>query len=423
VPELAPELRIEIPSGPFPTAPGQPIATLNTLGRHKDGIWWAIGAGIFGSEQRSAYVAMCSLFAPRRTAWLTNAYDSGPGWSAYDVGPAATKLERQGFATQVWSKEQNTLDAWRRVLMGGFDCDVLLANSHGVSTQFGLFGGGTATVGDVPLFDRPTAVHFLHSFSLESPANPATVGGAFLAHGAYAYYGSVYEPLLPAFLPPEMIAERSGYLVPFAVSARVFEGGFARPWRTAAYGDPLLILATPERLGVRRVAPPADGAVEVKHEAADALKRFRDRGETIAMAKAMRDLELLGSDAKVVQLWSIAKDLDTAKICAPYALGALFRARDLEGLVAAFALCEVTPPKARDMLWQLATPRLSSLADARTVALLARDPRGADPSIDLALLKPAATRLLGRDAWSRIVDDAERLTTDDTIRGRISALR
>ncbi|MEY3143739.1 MAG: hypothetical protein RLY21_2232, partial [Planctomycetota bacterium] len=38
-------------------------------------------------------------------------------------------------------------------------------------------------------------------------------------------------------------------------------------------------------------------------------------------------------------------------------------------------------------------------------------------------LKPAATRLLGRDAWSRIVDDAERLTTDDTIRGRISALR
>jgi len=423
VPDLAPELKIEIPSGPFPTAPGQPIATLNTLGRHKDGIWWAVGSGIFGGETRSAYVAMASLFAPRRTAWLTNAYESGPGWSAYDITPAAAKFQKQGFATQTWSKEQNTLDAWRRVLMGGFDCDVLLANSHGVSTQFGLFGGGTATVGDVPLFDRPAVVHFLHSFSLESPASLGTVGGAFLNHGAYAYYGSVYEPLLPAFLPPDMIAERSGYLVPFAVSVRVFEGGFARPWRTAAYGDPLMILATPERLGVRRVAPPADDAVQLKQEAADNLKRFRDSGDTLAMAKAMQDLELLGSDAKVIQLWGLAKDLDTAAICASHVLGAMFRARDLDGLAGAYIACETAPPRARDMLWQLATPRLGSLNDARTVALLARDPRGPDPSIDLALLKPTAMRLLGREAWARILTDAERLSTDETVRSRINALR
>ena len=423
VPNLAPELKIEIPNGPFPTAPGQPIATLNTLGRHKDGIWWAIGAGIFGGEARSAYVAMASLFAPRRTAWLTNAYESGPGWSAYDITPAAARFQKQGFATQTWSKEQNTLDAWRRVLMGGFDCDVLLANSHGISTQFGLFGGGTATVGDVPLFDRPAAVHFLHSFSLESPASLGTVGGAFINHGAYSYYGSVYEPLLPAFLPPDMIAERTGCLVPFAVSARVFEGGFARPWRTAAYGDPLMILATPERLGVRRVAPPSDDAVELKQQAADSLKRFRDNGDTLAMAKAMRDLELLGSDAKVIQLWGLAKDLDTAAICASHVLGAMFRARDLDGLAGAYIACETAPPRARDMLWQLATPRLGSLNDARTVALLARDPRGPDPSIDLALLKPAAMRLLGREAWARILTDAERLSTDDTVRSRINALR
>ena len=423
VPDLAPELKIEIPSGPFPTAPGQPVATLNTLGRHPDGIWWAIGSGIFGGEERSAYVAMCSLFAPRRTAWLTNAYESGPGWSAYEVGPAATKFERQGFATQTWSKEQNTLDAWRRVLMGGFDCDVLVANSHGISTQFGLFGGGTATVGDVPLFDRPAAVHFLHSFSLQFPANPNTVGGAFLARGAYAYYGSVHEPLLPAFNTPELVAERSGYLVPFAVSVRVFEGSFARPWRTAAYGDPLMIVATPERLGVRRVAPAADGATDLKQEAATNLRRFRDEGDTLAIAKAMRDLEILGSDEKVIQLWALAKDLDTAPIAAGFALGPMFRARDLDALVAAYSACKVTPPKARDMLWQLATPRLNSITDARVVALLSRDPRGPDPSIDLALLRPAALRLLGRDAWARVLTDAEAGVTDETIRARISALR
>ena len=75
------------------------------------------------------------------------------------------------------------------------------------------------------------------------------------------------------------------------------------------------------------------------------------------------------------------------------------------------------------MLWQLATPRLGSLNDARTVALLARDPRGPDPSIDLALLKPTAMRLLGREAWARILTDAERLSTDETVRSRINALR
>ncbi len=423
VPDLPSALRIEIPSGPYPTAPGQPIATLNVLGRHSDGIWWAIGAGIFGSAERSAYVAMCSLFAPRREAWLTNAYDGGPGWSAYDAAPAARKLEQQGFRTRTWSRDDNSLDSWRRMLMGGFDCDVLLANSHGVSTQFGLFGGGTATVGDVPLFDRPVAVHFIHSFSLQSPASTATVGAAFIENGAYAYFGSVHEPLLQAFVPPELLAERSGFLSPFAVSARVYEGGFARPWRTAAFGDPLMVLATPERLGVRRVPPPGEGVADLRQQAADSLKRFRDAGDTLAMAHAIRDLEMLGIDEKVIALWGLAKDLDTAPLSAPFVLGAHFRARDLEAFMRAYELCKVTTPRARDMLWQLATPRLSSVADQRLVALLGRDPRGPDASLDLALLKPTAIRLLRREGWDRIVSDAVQAASDDAVRARIEALR
>ena len=423
VPDLPPALRIEIPSGPYPTAPGQPIATLNVLGRHSDGMWWAIGAGIFGSAERSAYVAMCSLFAPRREAWLTNAYDGGPGWSAYDAAPAARKLEQQGFRTRTWSRDDNSLDSWRRMLMGGFDCDVLLANSHGVSTQFGLFGGGTATVGDVPLFDRPVAVHFIHSFSLQSPASTATVGAAFIENGAYAYFGSVHEPLLQAFVPPELLAERSGFLSPFAVSARVYEGGFARPWRTAAFGDPLMILATPERLGVRRVPSPGDGVADLRQQAADSLKRFRDVGDTLAMAHAIRDLEMLGIDEKVIALWGLAKDLDTAPLSAPFVLGAHFRARDLEAFMRAYELCKDTTPRARDMLWQLATPRLSSVADQRLVALLGRDPRGPDASLDLALLKPTAIRLLRREGWDRIVSDAVQAASDDAVRARIEALR
>ncbi len=423
VPDLPAALRIEIPSGPFPTAPGQPLSTLDFVGRHTDGAWWAIGAGIFGSEERSIYVAMCSLFAPRRTAWLTNAYESGPGWSAYDVAPAARKLTEQGFAARTWSREENSLDAWRRLLMGGFNCDVLVANSHGVSTQFGLFGGGTAWAGDVPYFDRPVAVHFLHSFSLESPAIPSTIGGAFLDRGVYAYHGSVYEPLLQAFVTPELLADRVGALAPFTVSARVYEGGFARPWRTASFGDPLVLMATPERIGARRVAPAGDAFVDLKQQAADHLKRFRDASDTMAVALAMRDLELLGSDEKVVGLWGIAKTLDTASDAAPYALGALFRTRDLAAFATAYDAARVVTPRARDMLWQLATPRMGALSDMRLVALLGRDPRGPDASVDLGLLRPTALRVLGREGWSRIVGDAERAATDATVRARIGALR
>ena len=67
-PEIPEKIRVEINAGPFPTKPGQPISTLDALGRHSDGAWWAMGSGIFGSEVRSAYVAMSSLFAPRTTA-------------------------------------------------------------------------------------------------------------------------------------------------------------------------------------------------------------------------------------------------------------------------------------------------------------------------------------------------------------------
>ncbi|MBI1303386.1 MAG: hypothetical protein GC172_06325 [Phycisphaera sp.] len=423
VPDLPAQLRIEIPSGPFPTGPGQPISTLDYLGRHADGVWWSIGSGIFGSETRAAYVAMSALFAPRRSVWLTNAYDAGPGWVAYDAPPAQRAFEKQGFRSQSWTREQNSLDGWRRILMGGFDCDALIANSHGVSTQFGLYGGGTARVEDVPIFDRPSVVHFLHSFSLQSPADPQTIGGRFLANGAYAYHGSVYEPLLQAFVTPEMLAERTGFLVPFAVAARVYEGGFARPWRTATFGDPLTLLAPPERIGLQRVAPPADGVATLRDEAVAALKRFRDERDDAAIVPAVRALALVGDDARTLQAWALAKDLAVAGEAAPHALGAIFRARDLEAFTAAFAAGGAKAPAARDMLWHLAQPRLASLSDARLASVLAAHPRGPDQSVDLEAIRTAAVRLMGREAWGRTVSEVAREAASDSVRARIMSLR
>ncbi len=407
-PDLPPGSRIEITAGPFPTKPGQPISTLDALGRHSDGAWWAMGAGIFGSEARCAYVAMSSLFAPRESAWLVHTYDGGDPWQKYDAVPAADELAKQGLVTQTWTRDRATLDAWRLLLMGGFGCDALFVNSHGVSTQFGMHGGGTANVGDVPVFDRPAMVHFLHSFSLENPNVDDSVGGRFIEQGAYAYFGSVYEPLLPAFVPPQLLAARCGAPIPFLLSARTMEGAMARPWRTAAYGDPLTLLATPARIGVVRTAPPDDGAENLRVRAAAQLARFRDAGDAAALVEAMRDLECLGDDKAVAQAWDLASASDRAADAAPFALGALFRARDIERYPIAFAKSARKDRLAREMLWHLYLPRLATLDDKRIVALLGRYPRGRDPKIDLELIKPTAVRTLGAAGWSQLLDAAAR---------------
>jgi hypothetical protein len=61
--------------------------------------------------------------------------------------------------------------------------------------------------------------------------------------------------------------------------------------------------------------------------------------------------------------------------------------------------------------------------DPRIVALLARDPRGNDPSLDLLMLKPAGQRLLGDDGWRAAMDRLARETQNETARGKIEALR
>jgi hypothetical protein len=422
-PNLPEGLRVNIPSGPFPTAPGQPVATLNTLGRHADGIWWAVGSGIVGSEARSAYVAMASLFAPRESAWMFHTYDAGPGWNDYDTAAAVAPLEAQGLVVQSWGRDQSTLDGWRRILMGGFGSDVLFVNSHGVASQFGLAAGGTATARDVPVFDRPAMVHFLHSFSLEFPANEDCVGGAFLDAGAYAYFGSVYEPLLMAFVPPSLVAQRAEALIPFAMAARQFEGALARPWRTMSYGDPLALLASKARIGAKRVPPPEDTAASLRDEAVYTLKGWKESKDPKALAEAMRALELAGEDERVRQAWKIAVSTDGAREAAPYALGALFRARDLDGYAVAYAMTAKPSRVARQMLWQLAVPRLGLVTDPRVVALLARDPRGPDPSVDLMTLRPTGLRLLGSDGWRAAVDRLARETTNGDLRRQIESAR
>ena len=347
--------------------------------------------------------------------------------------PAAEELTKQGLLTQTWVRERATIDAWRLLLMGGFGCDALFVNSHGVHTQFGMNGGTTANAGDVPLFDHPVMVHFLHSFSLEVPNLEDSVGGRFIANGAYAYFGSVYEPMLPAFVPPALIAARCGALVPFLLAARTMEGAFARPWRTAGYGDPLTLLATANKIGIKRIDPPIDDAPTLRANAAADLTKFRDTKDASALVSAMRELELCGDDAGVLLAWELVSSTDQAAVAAPYALGALFRARDIVRYPIAFAKCAVVMSGAgkgtnrdrvaREMLWQLFLPRLGAIEDKRVVALLGKFPRGWDVTIDLTVIKPTIKRVLGNPGWNAICDYAVSAAADKGSKDRIELLR
>jgi len=88
----------------------------------------------------------------------------------------------------------------------------------------------------------------IHSFSAADPTNPETIGGRWLAQGAFVFFGSVNEPFLPAFRTPRLVAALLAAEVPLVAALRQGEfEAFGFPWRLVYLGDPLyrLEVATP----------------------------------------------------------------------------------------------------------------------------------------------------------------------------------
>ena len=93
---------------------------------------------------------------------------------------------------------------------------------------------------------RPTAVLIIHSFSAESPDDPETIAGRWLANGAFAYFGSMNEPFLQAFRPPGLVASFLAENLPVVAAVRrtpAEVGG--QPWRLVYFGDPLYRVRPP----------------------------------------------------------------------------------------------------------------------------------------------------------------------------------
>lgn len=205
---------------------------------------WGFAGRITGDPTRGAYQAMCSLFLRPTSALLFNAYaQKDKPWTEYAMGDALTRLAPV-LKTSLRSGDLATLPGWHQAFDPVNPYGLLLINTSGSPTAFNLDGGPGQT-SDVPE-TGPTAVLIIHSYSAESPDDPETIAGRWLANGAFAYYGSVSEPYLQAFRPPGLVASFLSENLPVVTAARrtPAEPGGA-PWRLLYLGDPLYRLKGP----------------------------------------------------------------------------------------------------------------------------------------------------------------------------------
>lgn len=384
-----------------------PWATTDVLCRHDDGSRWGYAGWIWGDEGRAASVAMSSLFLQRRNAWFISGYPQNGAWGNYAVEEAAVELAEAGYASLFFEGEKASLVEWRRLLLGGLPADILYLNSHGTSRQFHLFEDQRAVPQDMPFIQRPMALSMVHSFSLQNPADRNTVGGRALDRGVYAYIGSVDEPYLTAFVPPLLQTRRIRAGVPFLLAGRQWPGSgpMAGIWKITTIGDPFMIAPPPGAVTVPTVsiedAKPIPDSTDLVDLARTDMKAIAD--DPSRASDAVRRLVILGKDELAIDVWeSLVAKADPVAIAAaaPQVIDPLFRARRWNDFIDAFDRLplESRDSDARDMLWHLAGPRLSSIQDPRAIAVLRREIREPQVQADLGLLMPHLDRVLGAGA-------------------------
>ncbi|MFG0246877.1 MAG: hypothetical protein ACF8MF_12590 [Phycisphaerales bacterium JB052] len=364
------------------------LATSDRIGRREHngaGDRWAWCGQIVGSEARVTYQAMCSLFLELDQAFIWDGYGSGEPWIQYDGSEAATALEGIGMRVELNDQPKHTIDHWYQRMVnpiGDLDGDagsalLMLMNSKGASTKFDLPGevAEEGRAGDLPVLEVPTALHIVHSFSLQQPMNRRTVGGRLLERGVYAYAGSVDEPYLSGFVPTPAIAQRLGAGVSFGAAVRWQSSGakanpndLSRVWKIAVLGDPLMTFGS----AGRRVQ--AELQIDSLIDLDEQSKRSLKDGD---YATSLQDLVLLGRDTDAARL---AKALinDKPEAFTPeialVALPALHRAGEFTAMVDCYDRLDEAGRAdglMQDLLW-LASPYLLARGEMNDATLLSR---------------------------------------------------
>jgi hypothetical protein len=341
-------------------------AVTDVIGRAGDGRRYAFTGWIFGDRTRCAYAAMCSLFLERTRFLLINTYPAEGSWQAYDIDVAATRLSVRGGEVEARRGDRASRRAWVQMLPGGMRNDVVVMNSKGNANFFAL-SDGPVFCGDVPVLNEPAAIHLIHSWSMRSPENPATVAGRWLAHGAYAYVGSTDEPTLAAFMAPVILVDRWTAGVPFLAAARRWDD--SPPWKINTFGDPLMLCRPPVAAAPQRLTWPVEYGHDLKARVTTLMRQADTAGSDAAFAEAIGTLALLGEDEIAVRMWQLADKRGHAAAAARPALGALFRLGRADEFIRAWQETVDRDPLATDMLWHLLTPRLQTAGDHELLLL------------------------------------------------------
>lgn len=376
-------------------------AVTDGLGRNADNLRWAFAGWIFGDAPQATYMAMCSIFLQPDSALLFDTYPASPGWSRYAMDRPAAQLRDIGYNVEHIAEPGSSATTWERLAPGGLHADLILVNTKGNQNWFDAAGDSRVFVHDVPILNAPAMVHFIHSWSCIQPANRKTLAGRWIERGAYAYVGSVHEPTLSAFVPPELLVERLRASIPFLIASRVWE---TTPWRVATIGDPLMTLLRP----VPRAQPdahPITGANlrELLRTAVDEAEQSGDWTEPTRL------INWLGLDPLTFSVYQQRLNDRASAETIALAFGAVFRNGDAPTLLHAIEqipLSQVTPAQ-RDMLWLKWLPTLNTIDTVAQLNLMREHIRTPWGYLDGCRLAPLMRSMGQRDLINGMLDQYE----------------
>ena len=225
-----------------------------------------------------------------------------------------------------------------------------------------------------------------------------------------------------------MVATRMANMVPFLVASRWCDWPIDSAWRVTLFGDPLMVIPPPSTPSQPRIAATAldsaKGETDVKESARAALIATKTSGAAADYARALGDIVKTGDDAMASQIWSVAasKGDAVATLCAPIALGPLFRLRQSDAFLAAYRMIPTPTLIDQDMLWQLWTQQFSSIKDRAVLDWFVKQVRAVRPAVDLSRLAPEIKRVAGVDAAREAVGGWLVKTKDEEARKRINEL-
>ena len=416
--QMAGRLRLQQPGGTDQNT--QYFAITDALGRTTEGARYACVGWIFGSEIRSAYVAMCSLFLPREKVALVNTYpQKEQPWVTYGTAGVAALLGELGYAPMHSSGNAATQSAWLRSISAGMTADLAIINTRGNVDWFQMFDGQRCYATDVPVLNTPAAVHFIHSWSMQRPQDASTIAGRWLDRGAYAYVGSVHEPGLTAFVPPSVLAQRTAGGVPFLIAARHWEQPI---WKVNTFGDPLMTAAQPVK--PPRIAPPDpfDRGVDLRNQLKDMMLAASKDESGRTYQQAIETLSLLGMDEIAGAVWRHAVRTPAALYSSRAALGPLFRQGEVNDFLDAWQLLPSRDDLASDMIWHMFGPRLGS-AHADALLQLQSAVRKPLANVDVERLMPYIRSKFGASQAAQMLQREIDTAANDTVRRRLEALR